>query len=233
MVAPKFHVTPGGAPVSVPLTPDLTLSKFSVGRMDNNVYLFSGSQGSVLIDAAAAADRILQVIEATAAGPIQAIVTTHRHHDHVGALEALTSAFPTAVRYAGAPDAAAIQTATGVSGIVEVWDGDVVSLDGSSECELSIIGLVGHTPGSITVAWRAEQAAQPLAETQLITGDALFPGGPGKTDSPTNFTTLMDDLERKIFAQFADTAVVHPGHGDSTLLGVERNSLPQWRARGW
>jgi glyoxylase-like metal-dependent hydrolase (beta-lactamase superfamily II) len=69
--------------------------------------------------------------------------------------------------------------------------------------------------------------------THLFTGDGLFPGGPGRTTNPKDFGTLMTDLERKIFARFSDDTVVHPGHGDDTVLGDERPHLSEWRARGW
>jgi hypothetical protein len=61
----------------------------------------------------------------------------------------------------------------------------------------------------------------------------VFPGGPGKTNTPEDFTSLMNDLESKIFGRFDDAAVVHPGHGDDTTLGTERPQLAEWRKRGW
>ena len=75
---------------------------------------------------------------------------------------------------------------------------------------LDVVGLVGHTPGSIVLAYRG-----PEGPTHLFTGDSLFPGGPGKTWSPEDFDSLMDDLEAKVFNRFADDTVVHPGHGDA------------------
>jgi glyoxylase-like metal-dependent hydrolase (beta-lactamase superfamily II) len=108
---------------------------------------------------------------------------------------------------------------------MSVWDGDQVPVGSES---LEVIGLVGHTPGSVTVAYRP--ATGPV---HLFTGDSLFPGGPGRTTNPTDFGTLMADLETKIFASFDDDTVVHPGHGDDTTLGRERPHLPDWRARGW
>jgi glyoxylase-like metal-dependent hydrolase (beta-lactamase superfamily II) len=68
---------------------------------------------------------------------------------------------------------------------------------------------------------------------RLFTGDSLFPGGPGRTWSPDDFRSLMDDLEERIFRVFGDAAVVHPGHGKSTTLAAERPHLAEWRARGW
>jgi glyoxylase-like metal-dependent hydrolase (beta-lactamase superfamily II) len=43
----------------------------------------------------------------------------------------------------------------------------------------------------------------------------------------------MDDIEAKIFNRLPDETIVHPGHGLPTKLGVERGSIPEWRARGW
>jgi len=60
-----------------------------------------------------------------------------------------------------------------------------------------------------------------------------FPGGPGRTQDPEQFSSLMDDLENKVFARFPDDTHVHPGHGDDTTLGAERPHLAEWRARGW
>jgi hypothetical protein len=62
---------------------------------------------------------------------------------------------------------------------------------------------------------------------------ACIPGGPGKTNSQEDFTSLMNDLEGKSFDRFDDATVVHPGHGDDTTLGTERPHLAEWRKRGW
>lgn len=215
------HVTPGGPESVVARTSELTV-KFSVGPMDNNCYLLRHTDGAtVLIDAAADAGRITEVI----GGAPDVVITTHRHHDHVGAL-AEVGADGVVERYAGTPDAEAIEQATGVAGLQRVWDGDVVTVGGIS---LEAVGLVGHTPGSIALVLTDPDLDTPV----LFTGDALFPGGPGKTGSPADFASLLDDLETKLFDRFDDAAAVHPGHGDSTTLGAERPQLPQWRERGW
>jgi glyoxylase-like metal-dependent hydrolase (beta-lactamase superfamily II) len=91
-----------------------------------------------------------------------------------------------------------------------------------------VIHLVGHTPGSIALLYR-----DPAGSPHLFTGDSLFPGGPGKTTNPTDFTSLMDDLEEKIFGRLPDDTWFYPGHGRDSTLGAERPAIPQWRARGW
>jgi glyoxylase-like metal-dependent hydrolase (beta-lactamase superfamily II) len=66
-----------------------------------------------------------------------------------------------------------------------------------------------------------------------VTGDSLFPGGPGRTTTPENFTFLMDDLEERIFGQLDDGTCLYPGHGNDSTLGAERPHLAEWRQRGW
>jgi glyoxylase-like metal-dependent hydrolase (beta-lactamase superfamily II) len=216
------HVGPGGAPLLVRLSPTVTMTKISVGGpMDNNAYLLQSRGGAtVLIDAANDSHRLLTLIGEQ---PVDTIVTTHRHADHWQAL-AVVAEHTGARLVAGRPDAEAIEREAGVRGIEQVWDGDAVDL---GEESLTVIGLVGHTPGSIALAYRIGVVPH------LFTGDSLFPGGPGRTHFEEDFASLMDDLERKVFGAFGDDTVVHPGHGDDTTLGIERPHLTEWRERGW
>jgi glyoxylase-like metal-dependent hydrolase (beta-lactamase superfamily II) len=215
------HVEPGGPPLVVSLSGSVVMIKISVGPVDNNAYLLQNRNGSsLLIDAANDDDRLLKIISDQS---LDTIVTTHRHADHWQALPPVAAA--TGARLiAGQPDLDPISTGAGVEGMVGVWDGDHIELGTE---RLEVIGLVGHTPGSITLSYAG------TGMTHLFTGDSLFPGGPGRTTTPANFTSLMDNLESKIFARFDDNTVVHPGHGDDTTLGAERAQLPAWRERGW
>jgi glyoxylase-like metal-dependent hydrolase (beta-lactamase superfamily II) len=215
------HVEPGGPPLVQRLSTSVTMIKVSVGPVDNNAYLLQGSGGNcVLIDAANDDDRLLKIISEQ---PLDTVVTTHRHADHWQALPSVAAA--TGARLiCGQPDLEAISDGAGVEGLLGVWDGDQIELGGEP---LDVIGLVGHTPGSITLAYAG------AGGVHLFTGDSLFPGGPGKTNTPSDFRSLMNDLESKIFDRFDDDTVVHPGLGDDTTLGTERPHLAQWRKRGW
>jgi glyoxylase-like metal-dependent hydrolase (beta-lactamase superfamily II) len=215
------HVEPGGPPLVARLSGSVTMIKVSVGPVDNDAYLLQISSGaSLLIDAANDDDRLLKIISDQ---PLDTIVTTHRHADHWQALPSVVAA--TGARLiCGRPDLEAISTGAGVEGMVGVWDGDQIELGTES---LEVIGLVGHTPGSITLAYAGSGV------THLFTGDSLFPGGPGRTTNPEDFASLMNDLESKIFDRFGDDTVVHPGHGDDTTLGTERPHLDEWWKRGW
>jgi glyoxylase-like metal-dependent hydrolase (beta-lactamase superfamily II) len=211
------HVQPGGAPAVRELT-GLTVTKVSVGSMDNNAYLLrcTATGEQLLIDAAAEPDRLLAL--AGDAG-LATVVTTHRHGDHVGALRAVVAA--TGARSLAHPaDADAIPVVTGT-----VDDGDTITL---GHATLEVIHLLGHTPGSIALLHR-----DPAGPAHLFTGDSLFPGGHGRTIRPADHESLMDDLETKIFGRLPDDTWFYPGHGDDSTLGAERPDLRAWRARGW
>ncbi len=214
------HVEPGGEPLVLTLDPTLTLRKLSVGPMDNNAYVLTTPVAALLVDAAAEPERLLAVTGTALA----TVVTTHQHADHWQALATVAEA--TGARLVGGrPDVAAIAAGARVEGLAGVWDGDSVLVGGH---ELEVVGLVGHTPGSIALVWRG-----PEGPAHLFTGDSLFPGGVGRTAGRDDFESLLSDVETKLFDRFGDDTVVHPGHGDDTTLGAERPHLEQWRARGW
>jgi glyoxylase-like metal-dependent hydrolase (beta-lactamase superfamily II) len=211
-------VTRYGPPAVRDLTA-LTITKVSVGPMDNNAYLLrcrsTGTQ--LLIDAAADADRLLELV-----GPagLATVVTTHRHGDHWSALADVVKATG-ADSLAHADDAADIPVVTTTLG-----DGDTVTV---GDATLEVVHLVGHTPGSIALLHR-----DPGGVPHLFTGDSLFPGGVGNTfGDPAAFASLIDDVEHKLFDRLPDDTWFYPGHGKDSTLGTERPQLAGWRARGW
>ncbi|GAB24520.1 hypothetical protein GOPIP_069_00250 [Gordonia polyisoprenivorans NBRC 16320 = JCM 10675] len=199
-----------------------TITKMSVGPMDNNTYIItSKSSGEqLIIDAANDGDDILAVLRELGGSPTL-IFTTHQHFDHWQALEQVATA-------TGAPTAAGRIDADElpVRPDTLVDDGDQLTV---GDLTFTAIHLVGHTPGSIALA-----LTDPAdGVVHLFTGDSLFPGGVGKTWQPGDFDTLIDDVSTKVFDRFPDSTVVYPGHGKDTTLGAERPALPEWRERGW
>lgn len=216
------HVEPQGPPVTRDLA-DITITKLSVGPMDNNAFLLvcRHTGDAVLIDAANDSDRVMAMIaEGPGVSALRSIITTHRHGDHWQALQALKDQTE-AELLAGAADAEGIPVPTDVP----LEHGDTVAL---GDCELKIVALRGHTPGSVAV-----QYMDPQGSPHLFTGDSLFPGGPGRTPSSEAFSSLMDDLEVRVFERLPDETWIYPGHGDDTTLGAERPQLGEWRERGW
>ncbi|MHA6799939.1 MBL fold metallo-hydrolase [Bounagaea algeriensis] len=216
------HVEPGGAPARRELA-GLSITKISVGPMDNNAYLLvcRNTGDALLIDAANDSERLVDLLGHDDERPrLRTIATTHQHGDHWQAL-------PSVSGQTGSYTAAHPDDAGGLPVPPDhlVEHGDAL---GVGDCQLEIIHLRGHTPGSIALLYR-----DPSGHPHLFTGDSLFPGGVGKTTSQEDFESLLSDVQDRVFAVLPDETWFYPGHGDDSTLGAERPKLPEWRERGW
>lgn len=205
--------------MSATTTSSAEVDSVHVGDMDNVAYLVTcrSTGRRLLIDAAAEPAKLLEFV----GGPLDLIVTTHRHHDHVGALAALVEA-------TGATTAAGEDDADHLPLPVQqrLMHGDVVRV---GDVVLEVVHLRGHTPGSVALVLRDADGPD-----QVFTGDSLFPGGVGNTrGDAADFARLLDDVSTRLFDVLDDDTVVHPGHGAPTTIGTERPHLAQWRERGW
>jgi len=211
----------GGAPDTREID-GLVVTKIAVGPMDNNAYLLrcASTGQALLIDAANEPERLIELIGDV---PVGTIVTTHRHADHWQALWEVQE-------HTGAEVVAHPTDADELPVTVtrRVEHGEVLRF---GDCEVSVIHLRGHTPGSIAILY---DAGGRLADgPHVFTGDSLFPGGVGKTNSNQDFTSLLTDVTERLFNPLPDATWVYPGHGKDTTLGVERPHLEEWRERGW
>jgi glyoxylase-like metal-dependent hydrolase (beta-lactamase superfamily II) len=196
------------------MSDNVELKRFSVGSMDNNVYILVDptSRESVLFDAPTEAQRILDALQGTT---VRYILMTHADGDHVQALEEVRRATGAPVgihpseagRLPAPPD-------------FELEDEQRLRFGG---VELRAMHTPGHTPGGMSF----------LADRILIAGDTLFPGGPGNTRRPEgDFDQIINSIRTKLFVLPDDTAV-YPGHGKPTTIGAERPHLSEWIKRGW
>lgn len=220
------HVEPHGAPERRTVHHDaatITVTKLSVGPMDNNCYVLadSGSGTGIIIDAANEAERILDVIGDL---DVTTILTTHRHQDHWQALAAVARATDARVLLHAEEQSHVPVPVDGTVG-----HGDRISL--GSAC-IEILHTPGHTDGSVCAVLSGAADDRPDIAVHAFTGDTLFPGGPGKTTGDTAFAQIMDSLREQLFTLDDDTWV-YPGHGDDTTIGDERGQLDAWQARGW
>jgi glyoxylase-like metal-dependent hydrolase (beta-lactamase superfamily II) len=207
-----------GGPPDIRELPELTITKVAVGPFDNNCYFLTdrATGAVVLIDAANEPERLLSLVGSQG---LDRVITTHRHADHWQALAPVVEA-------TGAPVVAHPLDAPALPVPVasQVTDGDTVPV-GSGQ--LTVIHLVGHTPGSIALLYQSTQGRH------LFTGDCLFPGGVGRTTRPDEFESLYRGVVEKLFDRLPDDTWVYPGHGADTTLGAERPHLEEWRERGW
>ena len=190
------------------------LTSFSVGPLDNNVYLLSDpkSKEALLIDAANDAPRILKELEGLRVGHI---LTTHGHADHVQALKPVRERTKAQFTCHEADE-----SMMPIKADHRVVDGERFRF---GEYEVLALHTPGHTPGSICL----------LSAEHLFSGDTLFPGGPGNTANPyASFPTIIESIRGKLFTLPDETHVL-PGHGKPTTIGRERPHLDEWIQRGW
>ncbi len=191
------------------------IHKLVVGPVDNNVFVVRCRQTgeSLLVDAANEHEQLLELCRDLKVGKI---VETHGHWDHIQAIPQLREAgYQVAVR---AEDAAMLPSYD-----LLLEDDDLLEV---GRLRLRTIHTPGHTPGSMCFLIEGSPV--------LLSGDTLFPGGPGNTATDLgDFPTILSSIEERLFKPFAPETIVMPGHGLDTTIGAERPHLDEWAARGW
>jgi glyoxylase-like metal-dependent hydrolase (beta-lactamase superfamily II) len=191
------------------------IHKVVVGPFDNNVFVVRCRQSgdALLVDAANEHEQLLQLCRDLG---VRKVVETHGHWDHIQAVPQLRDAgYEVAVR---AEDAAMLPSYD-----LLLEDDDVLQV---GRLRLRTMHTPGHTPGSMCFLIEGSPV--------LLSGDTLFPGGPGNTATDLgDFPTIIESIERRIFAPLPAETIVMPGHGLDTTIGAEVPHLDEWIARGW
>lgn len=230
---------------------DLVLRRLVVGPLATNCWVVHavGDRRALLVDPGGEPDRLLAGVSDL---DVQAVLLTHAHFDHVQALPQVSDAL--AVPILGSPydapvwaqelgylarhghfDAgtatrdllAAVPTCLTPDPDQPLWNGRVQPVHDGQQLAVgsltaTVVHTPGHTPGGLTLSLPGH----------LLTGDTLFPGGPGLTGWPlSDFPTIITSA-RRLLAAPAATAI-HPGHGHDTTVGNERPHVDAWEQRGW
>jgi glyoxylase-like metal-dependent hydrolase (beta-lactamase superfamily II) len=186
-----------------------------VGPVENNVYVVRcrRSGEALLVDAANEHEELLGVCRRLG---VTQVVETHGHWDHIQAVPA--------VREAGISVAVTQADAAMLPSYDLILEDDAILEVG--RLRLKTIATPGHTPGSMCFTVEGT----PL----LLSGDTLFPGGPGNTKfEGGDFPTIIRSIEDRLFSRYEADTVVLPGHGASTTMGSESPHLQEWVDRGW
>lgn len=190
----------------------LILKSAQVGPWPMNSYalICPETHQSVLIDPGA--DPVALTAMLLGSSPV-AILLTHTHPDHVGALAEMRRQLQVPVYLHPAEPHDDIA--------VDHWlaDGGTFSLGRHT---LQIIHTPGHTPGMISLM---------LPDPRAVVGDTIFQGGPGRTWSAEDFKTTLETMRRIVFT-WPDETKCFPGHGPSFKIGDERPAFEAFMSRG-
>ena len=194
----------------------LDVHMLTLGPLQANCFVLVRGQHALAIDPGDEADVVMSVFTQLGVAPA-AVLVTHGHFDHCGAVAAVARHFGAPV-YVGTADAAALVT-PGSSllggGDVEAVTGEPQLLTGEVVLDLAIsltaIPTPGHSPGSYSFS----------VEEHLFCGDLLFHGSVGRTDLPGGSTDQLLNSIADLVRRFPPDTLVHCGHGPDTSLGRE------------
>lgn len=204
----------------------LDVRQLTVGPIAENCFVFraEGAGRALVVDPGEEPERILAEIEGTGA-EVEAILITHCHFDHVGAVTPLAAATgaPVYCPEIEVPVLADIMSFTmpgfgpyeGYEADETVKGGETLELAGLT---LDVLFTPGHSPGHVTYSVRGEDA--------IFSGDVLFQGSVGRVDLPGgDGPTLLRSIQ-SLLDSHPDETTVYPGHMGVTSLGAERATNP-------
>jgi glyoxylase-like metal-dependent hydrolase (beta-lactamase superfamily II) len=192
--------------------PQIKIIRLTLGQWDTNSYIIIDPQTaqSAVIDVPAGAPTIGKYLKDT---KLEWILLTHSHEDHIGGLKALRSKRLAAFALHKADK----QPWLPIKADMEINDGDTLFI---GKIALQVLHTPGHTPGSMCF----------LTDKYLFAGDTLFPGGPGHTDTPEEFQTILKSITEKLLV-LPDNVNVYPGHGPSTTIKKAKKEYAAFATR--
>jgi hydroxyacylglutathione hydrolase len=200
----------------------------TVGVVQENTWIArrDGADAGILVDPGDEPERIQAALEDLGVKTVEAILLTHTHFDHVGAVAPMAKATgaPVYCPKLEVPVLADIMAWVPWPGIgpFESYDADE-TLEGGEKLELAgleidVLFTPGHSPGHVTYSIPSEGV--------ILSGDVLFQGSIGRTDLPGgDHQRLLQSIGELLDALPDETAVL-PGHMAPTTLGAERATNP-------
>ena len=205
----------------------MNVREFTVGPVQENCFFFwsEGSQKAIVVDPGEEEAKILGALDDLGL-ETEAILVTHCHFDHIGAVAPVAKATgaPVYVSEIEKPILADIMRWVPFSGIgpYESYEADF-TLKGGEKLELAgfeidVLFTPGHSPGHLTYSIPTEQA--------IFSGDVLFQSSVGRTDLPGgDWGTLLASIGM-LMDELPEETIVYPGHMGITRLGTERRTNP-------
>lgn len=204
----------------------LSIKQIVTGPVQANCYLISNQEFLIIVDPGEDAAIIQAEIDKTTCKPV-AIILTHTHYDHIGAVEAIRHAYQIPVYVSPLEQEWLGNPQMNLSGLGRHDDmDDIIVAPAEYEFEMTdyelggmpfkVVPTPGHSIGSLSF----------IFDDFVVTGDALFAGSIGRTDLPTgNLEQLLDGIKSQLFT-LPPELPVYPGHRNSTTIGHEIATNP-------
>ncbi|MEI5988760.1 metallo-beta-lactamase [Enterococcus termitis] len=204
----------------------LKIERIQTGVIQENCYLVYNESSLLIIDPGAESEKIAHLIEKTGKKPI-AILLTHTHYDHIGAVETLRHQYKIPVYVSPLEQEWLTNPILNLSGLGRHDDiADIIVQSAEVEFELkeydldgirfSVVPTPGHSIGSVSF----------IFDDFVVTGDALFKGSIGRTDLHTgDLEQLLHSIRTYLFT-LPEEFPAYPGHGDATTIEHEKKTNP-------
>jgi glyoxylase-like metal-dependent hydrolase (beta-lactamase superfamily II) len=203
---------------------------FTVGPVQENAWLVSNDGRGVLVDPGEEAERLQREI-AEREIKVEAILITHCHFDHIGAVAPLARATGAPVYCPEIERPLLVDVMSWVPpgfGPFDSWvpehtvsGGERLTLAG---LQIDVVFTPGHSPGHVTYAIAPDSAGAPARS--LLSGDVLFQGSVGRVDLPGGDWPTLERSIVGLLRSYSPETVVYPGHMGVTTLGRERDTNP-------
>lgn len=197
----------------------------SLGALGTNCYIIYDQKTALIVDPGGEAEKVITFLESEGLVP-QAILLTHAHFDHIGAVDELRNHYNLDV-YLHEEEADWLENPDLNRSLMftreAVRTKPPEHLLKPSKMDISsfrfeVIHTPGHSPGSVSFIFH-EHAF-------IVSGDVLFQQGIGRTDLPGGSAAVLEASIKDQLYQLPDTFTVYPGHGSKTSIGAEKQNNP-------
>ncbi len=205
----------------------ITVKQIPTGPIEENCYVIHNDKHALIVDPGNDSHKIIDEITAREVSPV-AVLITHAHYDHIGALEEIRSHYNIPVYISPIEQDWLTDPNLNLSGLVRHDDiPDVVCRPSEFEftnyetytlgdMTFKVVPTPGHSPGSVSF----------IFDDFVVTGDALFRGSVGRSDLPMgNGQQLLDAIRKELFT-LPESYRAYPGHGPQTTIRREKETNP-------